>query len=280
MRKPITQDRSPFLQQYEYFVACADAGSLVKASERLGIQQAGLSKVIRKLEEDRGEKLFYRDASGVQLNTNGRALYNCLIQTRNFWKITNDQYLKSQNGYSGTLSIGAHSSIASVCFPKLVRLLLERYPHIQPEFTLGSSIEITRQVAQHRLDLGLVINPVKNRDLIASDLGAEYLALWSRSGKESRELAYNPEMYSPQQLLKKHSKRRHLAIADYEVIANIARQSDVMCCLPSPLASRHGLKQIGQPIFNARLKLIYHRDRFSQEQGELVRSLKSTLAHS
>ena len=63
------------IKQLEYLVACAECGSFGKASEVLFTTQANISKVISKLEDELGYKLFERSSSGVFLTSGGRAVY-------------------------------------------------------------------------------------------------------------------------------------------------------------------------------------------------------------
>ena len=63
------------LQQLEYFIAIADAGSLNKAAEKLYLTQPSLSKAIANLEAELGIHVFVRSKNGVQMTEEGRKLY-------------------------------------------------------------------------------------------------------------------------------------------------------------------------------------------------------------
>ncbi len=63
------------LQQLEYFVAIADAGSLNKAAEKLFLTQPSLSKAIANLEDEIKVKVFTRSKSGVELTEEGKKVY-------------------------------------------------------------------------------------------------------------------------------------------------------------------------------------------------------------
>ena len=63
------------LQQLEYFVAIADAGSLNKAADKLFLTQPSLSKAIANLEDEIHVKVFTRSKSGVELTEEGKKLY-------------------------------------------------------------------------------------------------------------------------------------------------------------------------------------------------------------
>ncbi len=49
------------IQKYEAFIKTAELGSIKKASEALGYTQAGLSYIIKTLEEELDISLFFRD---------------------------------------------------------------------------------------------------------------------------------------------------------------------------------------------------------------------------
>ncbi|MBR2829028.1 MAG: LysR family transcriptional regulator, partial [Solobacterium sp.] len=63
------------LQQLEYFIAIADAGSLNKAAEKLYMTQPSLSKAIANLEAELNIRVFERSRNGVEMTEEGRKLY-------------------------------------------------------------------------------------------------------------------------------------------------------------------------------------------------------------
>lgn len=63
------------LKQIQYFVVCAQTGSFGKAAERLFTTQPNVSKVIKSMEADMGEKLFERYAKGIRLTQQGKHVY-------------------------------------------------------------------------------------------------------------------------------------------------------------------------------------------------------------
>ncbi|MBR1715505.1 MAG: LysR family transcriptional regulator [Treponema sp.] len=60
------------LQQVKLFLKFAECGSLKKASEELNMTQPGLSRSMRRLEEELGVSLFVRTSNTISLNENGR----------------------------------------------------------------------------------------------------------------------------------------------------------------------------------------------------------------
>ena len=63
------------LRRLGYFLRVAELGSLTRASERLNIAQASLSRQMRLLEQELGVTLFARQRRGMELTEAGVALH-------------------------------------------------------------------------------------------------------------------------------------------------------------------------------------------------------------
>ena len=62
------------LRQLEYFLKCAEKGSLTRAAEELYTTQPHVSQVIRALERELGVKLFRRTGAGIVLTEDGERI--------------------------------------------------------------------------------------------------------------------------------------------------------------------------------------------------------------
>ncbi|MGE0762244.1 MAG: LysR family transcriptional regulator [Bdellovibrionales bacterium] len=253
---------NPITKELEYFLACAEAGSILRASEKLGIQQAGLSKVIQKLEQDTEHKLFYRRSRGIELTEYGKGLRKALINTKSYWSDSYSEELRKELGLSGNLRFGFHPSVAASVYPQFIEQVVLQYPSLKIETEFDSSLEITRKVADLQIDVGVVVNPVKNQELVFRRLKSEFVAAWGAGGPYENVLLFNPAMIKSGNLLKKYKDYRLLPTADYEVIANVAKGTRFLGLLPSPIAERYGLKQVGEKIMTVDLSLVWHKDRF------------------
>lgn len=63
------------IKQLEFLIAAAESGSLNKASEQLYTTQSNVSKIVKKLEDELGYKVFIRRGKGVYLTPEGEKAY-------------------------------------------------------------------------------------------------------------------------------------------------------------------------------------------------------------
>jgi DNA-binding transcriptional LysR family regulator len=269
---------TPLSRDLEYFIACVDAGSILRAAESLDIQQAGLSKIIQKLEQELGQKLFYRNIRGIELTEFGQALHQSLVQTKTYWGTVYSSNIQNSMGPSGVLKIGCHSSIALNQYHKFLPALLSSFPALVVETEFDTSLEITRKVAALKIDIGLVINPVKNADLIMKPLDSEHVRVWKKNEKAGNTLVYNPDMLQGQKLLKKYPECKLQPMRDYEVIARLVGETDFLGLLPNTVAERHGLKPVGDKLFSVNLAMIWHKDKFaSPSRYQIVETILASI---
>ncbi|MEJ2654913.1 MAG: LysR family transcriptional regulator, partial [Acidihalobacter sp.] len=141
------------------FTAIADHGSFSEAATRLHLTQPAVSKRIRQLESELGERLFDRVARSVQLTEAGRAL---LPSARRILLELNEsrRLLANLSGrVAGTLSIGTSHHIGLHRLPDLLRRYTHRYPDVDLDLRFLDSEEGCNLVEHGELELALVTLP-------------------------------------------------------------------------------------------------------------------------
>jgi DNA-binding transcriptional LysR family regulator len=262
-------DWSPFKTEIKCFLACVEYGTMTKAAERVGLTQASLTKIIQKMESDLKTKLFVRNSRGIELTTTGKEFSASLIKIEQSWMQVQKQNLHDDNVGLSEMTIGAHSSIASALLPKISDFLFEDYKSTQFKFEFKRSIEVTQMVVNGEIDIGFVINPIKNNDLIAKPLSTEHISLWARSATSSKTVLYNSDMFLSDRILKLIKNSKTVQINDYEVIGQIISQTSFQGLLPSTVAPRfHLIPQSGK-LYTVNLSLIYRKDRFVTKKQKL-----------
>ena len=89
------------LEHYKLFYEVAKYGNFSKAAEHIYISQPAITQAIKKLEENLGGALFYRNVKGVSLTEEGENLFNYIensIETLNNAEKRFKQYKELEKG--------------------------------------------------------------------------------------------------------------------------------------------------------------------------------------
>jgi DNA-binding transcriptional LysR family regulator len=149
------------LRHLRYFLMVAEEQHFTRAAVRLNMQQPPLSQQIRALESELGFDLFRRHPKGVDL-TPGGVIF--LQEARDILNRVEDaarRSAKAAQGYEGALSIGFTSSAAAhPLIPSIIRAYREAYPGVSLLLNEGSARELTDDLVQRKLDIGILRAPV------------------------------------------------------------------------------------------------------------------------
>lgn len=241
---------SPLAREFQVFRAIYEAGSLSKASEKLDLDQGNISKTLKNLENHMELKLFVRHRSGVIPTPDAQALERALKEVSSIWEAA------KKGAYNGktaqTLRIGAHKTIAQSYFPAVFETLQLKRPDAYLEIEFDTSYEITRKVMARKLDLGVVVNPIKSQDMIIKPLSKERIELCGQDpDQEDITLIRNPQMVYIEKLLKNAEFRKVIDVQDYDVAAAICeREPHFWAVLPSTVRERHASLKVLRSLKN------------------------------
>jgi DNA-binding transcriptional LysR family regulator len=250
---------TPFHMDHQIFLLVAEKLNISKAAEIMGVGQSGLSKAIRRLENEAGGPLFARRNQGVQLTREGLALLRALKDAEAAWK---SSYMNQHQSVEveGLFTIGGHASVLSVYLPQALTPLLKNYPKLDFEIVTGTSLETTRKVAAMKLDFGVVVNHVKVADLTARRLSVDHIGLWKKKNAQPRWICYSPEMLDIGKLLRKMDRKRLVPIPDYHIIHEMIQLGESEGVLPSTLIKDPAGQLTGKKLRDVEVSLVYHRD--------------------
>jgi LysR family transcriptional regulator, cell division regulator len=254
---------TPLQKEYNYFLIMCETLNISRAAEQLEMQQGGLSKALKKLEESLNGKLFIRSGRGLVLTELGRLIQNQIMEVQDFWSIGLNQQRETQDEISGFFKIGAHPTVAIDHLSGFLPTLIEKYQKIDLELVFKTSSQLTRDILSFKLDFGFIINPILHPDLIIKKIQTEYVSCWTKNpDSHDKILYYNPDMVEVSKLVNMFKDYKYVAVKDYDVLASFAANSNGICVLPFPVASRYGsLTQYGPKIMEVDLCLVYHVDR-------------------
>jgi LysR family transcriptional regulator, nitrogen assimilation regulatory protein len=167
------------LPQLRYFLHAAKTQNLTHASSKAWISQSAISRQIKLLESELGVILFERKARGVKLTDAGITLAaraEQLLQDADELK----RVVSNTNAEpSGTLRIGAPTSLCSVLMAPLLQQFHQEYPSVLLTHKNGTSKGIRDALADGELDLAIVADQESVQIFARQALFSEALCLVS-----------------------------------------------------------------------------------------------------
>jgi LysR family hydrogen peroxide-inducible transcriptional activator len=170
------------IHQLRYFCAVARSGSFTRAAEQLGITQPSLSQQIRVLEKQIGTPLFERLGRSIRLTTYGEDLSRRALSILQQVAEAQSSLASLQKGVRGQLRIGVIPTIMPYLIAPRAGEFLARFPEVELQFTEDTTPRLIEQLQSGDLDLAISGLPVRNPDIICSELGREPLFLAVAAG--------------------------------------------------------------------------------------------------
>lgn len=168
--------------QLKSFATLARVRHFGRAAHELFITQPALSRRIQQLEADVGGTLFQRDDRRVELTPAGHAFVPEVERLLEQMEVARQAVRKASGALAGSISVGFDGAATYALIPKLVDKTRSLWPDVSIRFTELNSREQMREVAFHRLDVGLV-RPLPHEDeLSMSCVFGEPLALVMPAG--------------------------------------------------------------------------------------------------
>src|SRR5271170_4333944 len=165
------------IHQLRYFCAIVRAGSFTRAAEQLGIRQPSLSQQIRALEKQIGHPLFERLGRSIRLTTYGEALRQPALDILQQVAEAQSSLANLQQGVRGKLRVGVIPTIMPYLIAPRIGDFLARYPEVELQFSEDTTPKLVEQLQAGDLDLAVSGLPVRNPDIVCSELSREPLFL-------------------------------------------------------------------------------------------------------
>ena len=161
MNETFTFFMQPSIRQLKAFVAIAEYGSFVEASERLHMSQPALSIAIRKLEETVGGVLFNRSPRGVLLTPEGKFFLPTARRLVSDWDNALGDLGELFNKQRGKVTLAALPTLAAGFLPAVLADYRQRHPNIAISVHDVLASQVDDLVSSHRADIGLSVQPLR-----------------------------------------------------------------------------------------------------------------------
>lgn len=174
------------LKQMQYAVMLAETCSFSQLAEKLDISQPALSKQIISLENELGVKLFNRDTIPLTLTAAGEFYIREARDLLHREDRLNHAMEMFKSGDAGSLTIGISPFRSTYLLPKVMKMVRERYPHVQLSIYEATSDELRKGAADGKFDFAVVNLPVDEAALDVYPLAPDALALVVPNGMVSK----------------------------------------------------------------------------------------------
>ncbi|MHB1232829.1 MAG: LysR family transcriptional regulator [Burkholderiales bacterium] len=146
-------------RRLQVFHTVAKQLSFTKAAELLYMTQPAVTFQVKQLEEHFNTRLFERGHSKITLTPAGEVALEYAERILNLTGEMETRLGELTGQISGTLLVGASTTIAEYMLPRLLGDFKAQYPHVHARLTVANSETIELKVADHALDVGLIESP-------------------------------------------------------------------------------------------------------------------------
>ncbi len=117
----------------ESFCSVVEQRSFTKAAQRLCIPSSSISKNIRQLESELGQRLLIRTTRSMSLTDIGDVYYTKGKELLRAWNELNNDIIDLSNTPNGLLRISLPKTIGQYIFSPLINDFISRYPKVKVE---------------------------------------------------------------------------------------------------------------------------------------------------
>lgn len=153
------------LNLYKVFYDVSKYGSFSKTAEFTYTTQSAISKSIKKLEEELGTQLFYRNSNGIELTERGRELLFYVEKSYGNLLTAERVMFETENLERGKVNIGLPSHIASFFFFDKIVEFNKKYPNIEMTLMSASTKQLLELLDLHKLDFIIDTSPINTNNM-------------------------------------------------------------------------------------------------------------------
>ena len=147
------------IQKYQAFITVVEQGSLTKAAEELGCTQSAVSHSISGLEEELGFALLKRSRAGIRLTGEGERMISPVRDLLGSAERLKQTASSIRGLESGTVRIGAFTSVAVHWLPAVLKEFQQDYPRVDFRLLNGDYHDVEQWLREGSVDLGFITLP-------------------------------------------------------------------------------------------------------------------------
>ena len=156
-------------RRLQVFHTVARLLSFTKAAETLHMTQPAVTFQVRQLEEYFNTRLFDRTHNRISLTDAGARVYQYSDKIFELYGEMENAVREMTGEISGSLNIGASTTIAEYMLPALLGDFRAKYPDVSIHLKVSNTDGIVSMVENNTIDLGVVEAPVSNKNLVVDE---------------------------------------------------------------------------------------------------------------
>lgn len=162
-------------RRLQVFHTVARLLSFTKAAETLHMTQPAVTFQVRQLEEYFNTRLFDRTHNRISLTEAGARVYEYADMIFDLYAQMENAVREMTGEVSGSLTIGASTTIAEYMLPALLGDFRAKYPDVTIHLKVSNTDGIVSMVENNAIDLGVVEAPVSNKNLVVDECRRDQL---------------------------------------------------------------------------------------------------------
>jgi DNA-binding transcriptional LysR family regulator len=156
-------------RRLQVFHTVARLLSFTKAAEALHMTQPAVTFQVRQLEEQFNTRLFDRTHNKISLTDAGSRVYEFSGRIFELYAEMENSIRQMTGEISGTLALGASTTIADYLLPSLLGAFMDKFPDVNIRLKVSNSEGIVSMVENNTIDLGVIEAPVLNKNLVVEE---------------------------------------------------------------------------------------------------------------
>ena len=154
------------LQQLEYIIAIDEYRQFILAAEKCFVTQPTLTMGVKKLEEELGMEIFDRNRKPVVPTPVGMEIINMARNVVGSARQITDYVKREKNELKGEVRMGVIPTLAPYVLPLFIPEFVRSFPDIDLSIREMNTLEMIIQLKSNQLDIGLVVTPLDEPDLV------------------------------------------------------------------------------------------------------------------
>jgi len=233
------------IKDLENFYYVSGHKSFSFASKMLGVTQPTLSESIKRLEKELGLILFYRSKVGISLTPHGEQVLGKVKYLLNI-KTEIESIAQEGDQTSQIFKVGCHPIIGRYFLTPFLQVLYKKYSKITINLTHSHSWEVQRFIQDGKIDIGVVVNPIRNPDLIIKRICYDKICIWKSAIASFRKDQFIADigLTQVQSILRswEGAPSRHISSSDFQLIGELTEGGMGYGILPERFVSMEKLK--------------------------------------